>query len=654
MEPEETMPDPPAPPPDPPPESFQSAEQSTWGMLKSLASGIKERGLKETVREKATAVSEHDWRGSAAGLGRRIGSYVVGSIEGEPTPPPDLRAEDTSSENAPELLSDGEGRLRQVSGYLVGVASTVAADPRGVASAAVGKAREVGEKAREVAGSAVCAVKERAQNSETLGKVVERTGPLVSRALEKGSVALEKGKEVAHVGLEKGREVAGRAAEVYAETNSEDVKEAIKSVAHKGAHAARTHTPAVVATAGGAIGAGLGAIGNTVGAAAGAAAGVAAAHVAHMRLRRAMKDAGVEGVEVIRLSEALGSAGSGSALEHLEMSSVASTDLLRQVRTKLGENERIAAEAATLYLHGLFDDACSAPSPPSHPAPAARPKPPRLHTSASLAYAAVADAALRGTSDATAKLEAYRRRAAVLRTQVAAAGEVNAGADASEVARQRPMAVYSARSLVAAACTCVSELAAASVHALGEVGGLSLRSIVSLDTELVKQHELAVHRAAPLSTALPAEVRSDDSPLLSAGGTACALGSALLQEVGVLVGSWLAAARACREIVLESSNLLQMQELKAPLAALDETLDAFEAGLAVDVSEVRQQISEALRHLLPICSLLQPPAEYGAPPHAPVLVGASALAAGKAKELDEATTVEAAMSTSAEDAEAID
>ena len=85
-----------------------------------------------------------------------------------------------------------------------------------------------------------------------------------------------------------------------------------------------------------------------------------------------------------------------------------------------------------------------------------------------------------------------------------------------------------------------------------------------------------------------------------------------------------------------------MQELKAPLAALDETLDAFEAGLAVDVSEVRQQISEALRHLLPICSLLQPPAEYGAPPHAPVLVGASALAAGKAKELDEATTVEAA------------
>ena len=86
----------------------------------------------------------------------------------------------------------------------------------------------------------MCAVKERAQNSETLGKVVERTGPLVSRALEKGSVALEKGKEVAHVGLEKGREVAGRAAEVYAETNSEDVKEAIKSVAHKGAHAART------------------------------------------------------------------------------------------------------------------------------------------------------------------------------------------------------------------------------------------------------------------------------------------------------------------------------------------------------------------------------------------------------------------------------
>ena len=51
--------------------------------------------------------------------------------------------------------------------------------------------------------------------------------------------------------------------------------------------------------------------------------------------------------------------------------------------------------------------------------------------------------------------------------------------------------------------------------------------------------------------------------------------------------------------------------LKQPLAALNETLDAFEAGLAVDASEVRAQSTEALRHLLPICSLLQPTQDIG-------------------------------------------
>ena len=176
------------------------------------------------------------------------------------------------------------------------------------------------------------------------------------------------------------------------------------------------------------------------------------------------------------------------------------------------------------------------------------------------------------------------------------------------------MGVYSCRSLVAGACTCVSELAASSVHSLGETGGLSLSSVVALEEELAKERALAVRRLSPFNTAPPVE--DDGTQKLSAGGTACTLGAALNAELGVLVGTSLSCARSARELASEAAALLVVPELKTPLAALQETLDAFEAGLAVDASEVRATLSEALRNLLPVCTLLQPPPESDAAPAA--------------------------------------
>ena len=591
-----------------------------WGSIKSTASNIKEsvneKGIKETFKEKAAAASEVDWRASASGLGKKIGGFIGGSDkeatppgdpDPAPPPPPSDGSQVPAQEGEPSPGAGWKDWAQGVATSAVGVASSavsaVAEDPRGAASAAVGKVKEVG-------GSAITAVSERASQSETITSVVEKVKPLGSKALDVGSSVVEKTKHVTHIGLEAGRGVAGKAAEAYP-----GAKDAVISGTTKAVGAARTNTPALVATAGGAIGAGLGAIGNTVGAAAGAAAGVAAAHVAHMRMRRAMKDAGVEGVEVIRLSEALESSGSTGSMSQLESSSVTSVDALRKARAELSEGDRIAVEGQTLYLHQLFDDACSVPAPPSHPPPPARPTPPKLPPTAALAYGGFADAAGRRGADATSKLEAFKRRAAALKTQVAAAADAKKATsddiDPSEVARLRQMGIYSARSLIAAACTCVSELAAGSVDALGEVGGLGLRAIVALDMEFVKERELAMWRASPLSSAPPPDVSDDDTPAMSAGATACALGSALMTEVGVLVGTILLASRECHQIASDIANLLPQEELKQPLAALNETLDAFEAGLAVDASEVRAQSTEALRHLLPICSLLQPTQDIG-------------------------------------------
>ena len=613
---------------------FASFKSTAAAYASSIKDKVKESGLKETLREGAAAVAEHDWRGTAKGLGEKVGGYLGGAPSESAPPVPvaepvegleKLSVSGDAADAAAAAANDGTstspteaGYLRTKAAALYGVASSavsaVAEDPRGMASAAVEKTREVGGKAVEVGGKAVSVVKEKvtdAAGSERVQAAMEATRSVAGKAMDAGSSALEVTKSAAHVGLEGARGVAGRAGEIV-----QDAAPVIASGASKTAQYARTHTPAVVATTGGAIGAGLGAIGNTMGAAAGAAAGVAAAHVAHMRLRRAMKDAGVEGVNVIRLSEALETAGSVTAMAALEASSVSSTDALRTSRGQLDESERITVEGGTLYLHQLFDDACSIPAPPSHPAPATRPPPPRLPPAASLAYGAYADATARRVADATAKLEAYRRRAASLRAQIASAAEAQkaqpAGGpdvDAAEVARLRQMGVYSARSMVAAACTGVSELAAGSVHALGEAGGLGLQTIVALDKELVALHESAVHSAAPLSTAAPTTTVNEALSGLSAGGTTSGLGSSLLLELGILVGTYLEAARTSAATAREAAALLPLAELNAPLAALEETLDAFEAGLAVDAAEVRAQLSEALRHLLPVCSLLQPPPE---------------------------------------------
>ena len=106
-----------------------------------------------------------------------------------------------------------------------------------------------------------------------------------------------------------------------------------------------------------------------------------------------------------------------------------------------------------------------------------------------MAYATAVEACVRHTDDATARLEAFCKRIKPLRAQVEAAAvalstalpnadAVAGGAqyDASDAARRKQMGVYGARAVLGAACTCVSELAATSVGALGDLGALSLQA----------------------------------------------------------------------------------------------------------------------------------------------------------------------------------
>ena len=104
-----------------------------------------------------------------------------------------------------------------------------------------------------------------------------------------------------------------------------------------------------------------------------------------------------------------------------------------------------------------------------------------------MAYVAAVEACVRHTDEAAARLEAFCKRVKPLRAQVEAtalstalsiADAAGGGAqyDASEAARRKQMGVYGARAVLGAACTCVSELAASSVGALGELGALSLQA----------------------------------------------------------------------------------------------------------------------------------------------------------------------------------
>ena len=214
------------------------------------------------------------------------------------------------------------------------------------------------------------------------------------------------------------------------------------------------------------------------------------------------------------------------------------------------------------------------------------------------------------------------------------------------------MGVYSARSCVAASCTTVSELASLSVHGLGEVGGLSLRAVAALSTELTSRRAEEVRLLSPLSSGggAAAAAAADGAPALSAGSVASGLSSAILQELGVAVGTYLDAARETVATARAVAGLLPGPELAAPLAALQETMDAFEAGLAVDAAEVRSLYSDAARHLLPVCTLLHPKNEEaagGAAAGAGEAGGAGAGAATAASEIEAKEAKEVAQLESA-------
>ena len=679
----------PPPPPEPAP-SWRSSFGGAFSALSGLKDTVKEKGLLSTVKEKGieikavagdltAAAADADWRSKASGLGRRLGSMLSGA-EG-----PEDAAVDGESHAA--VPADGVATEGDEEGHLSAA--------RAAAGQALAKAREVAGSAANVASTSIHAVREDPRAAAVAVK--ERAAAVASVAVEKVSTAAANSETVAKVVgaagsvVETSRSVASRTAGAVT-----DVTPSITAAAANTVRAARSHTPAVLATTGGAIGASIGAVGNTMGAAAGAAAGVAAATMAHARMRRAMKDAGVEGVEVLSLADALDANGIGSATAELEAAYARATADLHSARAALDEAGLVAAEGSAVYLHSAFDEACSAPAPPSHPPPLSRPRPPPLPPAAALAYAAAAEACVQHAEDASARLVPFRKRATALRAQIAAAATPSD--DPSEKARKKQMAVYAAKAVVGGACTCISELAAGSVHALGAAGGLSVRAMVALEAELA---ERCRQHAAPFG-------RKDDEPLaLSAGATSAALAGSsacactctcrppspvrrlahahahagpsacactctcrsvalrepeelcatrgamgrapprapprspttrhsrraghLLHELNCYVGHVLETARAAHALANEVCAVLPMAELAAPLGSLQETLDAFEAGLAVDSSEVRARLGEALHYLIPLCALMQPPPDKG--------VAAADDPKATSEEIEQATSV---------------
>ena len=470
-----------------------------------------------------------DLRNAASGIGKRLGGLIAGagneteadespaaqSISEDPTAAVDTPVAAPADEAASEDSRLARARLAAGQAYsTVREASSAALhavkeDPRAAAAAGYGKVKELGgsvkEQVKELGGTAVERVSAAASTSQTVASLAEASRSVATRTADASGYLVEKS-----------RSVASKTAEAYHEA-----KPALANAAARTYLAAKTHTPAVVATAGGAIGGSLGAAGNAIGAAAGAAAGVAAATLAHTRMRRAMREAGVEGVDVIRLSEALAAHGADTATAELEIADVRSTTALRDARAALDESGRVAAEGHAVYLHSLFDEACAVPGPPSHPAPAARPAAPTLPSAAALAYAHAAEECTHHTTDVATRLAAFRKRASALRAQVSAAtAHAAEGVDPDELARRKQMGVYSARALIGAACTCVSELAAGSVKALGGAGGLSLRAMVVLEADLATRYQ---------RSKAPFGAKDAESLVLSAGGTTSALGTALLQ-----------------------------------------------------------------------------------------------------------------------------
>ncbi len=96
---------------------------------------------------------------------------------------------------------------------------------------------------------------------------------------------------------------------------------------------------------------------------------------------------------------------------------------------------------------------------------------------------------------------------------------------------------------------------------------------------------------------------------------ACALGAAVHEELGFLVGQLLTASRSAAAAAVAAcggdaplGSVDLGAELSVQLDALKETSDAFESGLAVDSAETRSRVSEALRYLIPLAASMLPSA----------------------------------------------
>ena len=135
---------------------------------------------------------------------------------------------------------------------------------------------------------------------------------------------------------------------------------------------------------------------------------------------------------------------------------------------------------------------------------------------------------------------------------------------------------------------------------------ISTETEAFLDTaeaDLAAERALDVRRKSPLADVPPKAAPSDGAPSLSAGGTACALGAALLAELAVLVGASLTATREAAALAHEAAALLVVlgAALLMQVGGLSMAMGAFLAGVLLSESTFRHQLEadiEPFRGLL--------------------------------------------------------
>jgi len=166
-----------------------------------------------------------------------------------------------------------------------------------------------------------------------------------------------------------------------------------------------------------------------------------------------------------------------------------------------------------------------------------------------------------------------------------------AGADAQQAAQEKALALYSRRAFAKAGNAAVTQLATNSVHALAELMDSSVRTLIALEHVLQQQvRESSSHEVI-------------DG--LSAGGTVCGLGSALLQELAAMEHTFRFSAREVGKVGEETCASMGA-ELATETEALREGVSTFVRGLEVDVAYVRSRLVEGIQFLLPICELVTP------------------------------------------------